>query len=294
MAKTYHELYTALRERLNGAGIEACALEARLLTAFAAEMPQEKLLQEFHCSAAPEAAQRLEALAARRLAGEPLAYLPGRWAFYGLELTVTPAVLIPRSDTETLVDKALALAGDPAGTLRILDLCTGSGCIGCALGVRLPNSRLVLADLSPEALAVAEKNAADCGLGARAECRALDVLSPPPAALGGFDMIVSNPPYIPVGELAGLDASVRDYEPRMALDGGSDGLDFYRAILRHWTGLLRPGGRLLLEIGDDQAGAVTALLETAGLGGIGLARDAAGRDRVVWGQVIYKKSKIEI
>lgn len=286
MAKTYHELYTALRGHLQDAGIETCALEARLLTAHAAEMPQEKLLQEFHCCAAPEAEQRLEALAARRLDGEPLAYLTGRWAFYGLELTVTPAVLIPRSDTETLVDKALELAGAPTGKLRILDLCTGSGCIGCALGVHLPNSALVLADLSPEALALAARNAADCGLGTRAVCQALDVLSPPPPALGSFDMIVSNPPYIPAGELAGLDVSVRDFEPHMALDGGSDGLDFYRAILRHWTPLLRPGGWLLLEIGDDQAGAVTALLETAGLGGIGLARDAAGRDRVVWGQVL--------
>ena len=285
MAKTYNELYAALRRRLLDAGIEACALEARLLTAHAAGMPQEKLLQELQSSASPEVEGRLGALTARRLAGEPLAYITGRWAFYGLELTVTSGVLIPRSDTEALVDKALELAGAFETAPRVLDLCTGSGCIGCALGVQLNGSSLVLADVSPQALALAEKNAADCGLGARALCQKLDVLSPPPAELGSFDMIVSNPPYIRKEELSGLDASVRDFEPRMALDGGSDGLDFYRAILRHWTGLLRPGGWLLLEIGEDQARDVTALLAQAGLTDLGVARDAADHDRVVWGRI---------
>lgn len=284
MPTTYHTLYAALRRRLQAAGIEACALEARLLTACAAGLSQEALLRDLQRPAAPEVVLRLEALAARRLAGEPVAYITGRWAFYGLELTVTPAVLIPRSDTETLVDQALALVEAPAGAPRILDLCTGSGCIACALGVRLPGSRLVLGDLSPAALELAARNAADCGLDARAVCRTLDALAPPPPDLGSFDLIVSNPPYIPAAELDTLDRSVREFEPHMALDGGPDGLDFYRAIVAHWTPLLRPGGWLLLEIGDDQAGAVTRLLRLAGMQNISVVQDAAGRDRVVRGR----------
>lgn len=284
MPTTYHTLYTALRKRFLDAGIEAGALEARLLTAYAADLTPERLLQRLSDPAPESAVRRLEALARRRLAGEPAAYLTGRWSFYGLELTVTPAVLIPRSDTETLVDKALALAGDPATPLDILDLCTGSGCIACALGVHLPGSRLLLGDLSPEALALAARNAAGCGLGTRADCRLLDALAPPPAGLTGFDLIVSNPPYIAAAELAALDVSVREFEPHMALDGGADGLDFYRAIGRHWAPLLRPGGWLLLEIGEDQAAAVTRLLDQAGLTQVGYGQDAAGQDRIVWGR----------
>lgn len=284
MPKTYSELYIALRKRLKDAGIEASGLEARLLMACAAEKSQEKLLQELQLYTSTQVERRLERLAARRLAGEPVAYITGRWAFYGLELTVTPAVLIPRSDTEALVDKALELAGNPAGELRILDLCTGSGCIACALGTHLQKSRLVLADKSFAALTVAKRNAKACGLLSRAVCQTLDVLEPPPANLGSFDLIVSNPPYIPAAELDRLDASVREFEPHMALDGGPDGLEFYRAIARHWKPLLRPGGWLLLEIGDDQAEAVTYLLRLAGLGRIGTGQDAAGRDRVVWGK----------
>jgi len=284
MPKTYNDLYIALRKRLKELCPEACSLEARLLLAHAAGKTTEKLLQDLQLYTSPEIEQRLEELAARRFAGEPIAYITGKWEFYGLEFTVTPDVLIPRADTEVLVEKTLELVNNPAAELRILDLCTGSGCIGCALGHTLPRSRVVLADLSREALHVAKQNAHDCGLGTRAICVETDVLLPPPSQLGSFDLIVSNPPYIERDEIPSLDVSVRVYEPHMALDGGEDGLDFYRAILKLWKPLLRSGGWMLLEVGETQAEAVGQLMRHAGLRGICFEDDTAGYHRVVYGK----------
>ena len=284
MPKTYNELYIQLRKQLKEIGVEACSLEARLLLAYAAGKTPEKLLQDLQLYTSTEIEAKTAELTRRRLDGEPVAYLTGSWEFYGLELTVTPDVLIPRADTEILVEKVLELTEDRSAALRVLDLCTGSGCIGCALGHALPKSRLTLADLSREALNLAKLNARNCGLGGRTLCVEADALDEPAPQLGLFDLIVSNPPYIASTEIETLDSSVRDYEPRMALDGGADGLQFYRNILKKWTCLLRPGGWLLLEIGETQAADVTALMAAAGLREIGLARDTAGLDRVVFGR----------
>ncbi len=284
MPKTYNELYLALRQRLRDAGVDAHALEARLLVAGAAGKTPEKLLQDLQLYASDEIAQRVDALAARRLAGEPAAYLVGRWGFYGLDFAVTPDVLIPRMDTEVLVDCALTRLRGKTELARVLDLCTGSGCIGCAIAHALPQSRAVLADVSAPALAVARENIAALGLAGRVEAELLDVRRDPPRALGSFDMIVSNPPYIRDDEMPELDASVRDYEPALALAAGPDGLDFYRAIAEKWTPLLRLGGWMLLEVGEGQAPDVTALLRRAGLRSLGTARDTAGTERVVFGR----------
>ena len=284
MLKTYNELYMTLRKQLRDLGVDACSLEARLLLARAADRTPEKLLADLRLYSSPEIEARLDALAQRRFAGEPAAYILGKWEFYGLELTVTPEVLIPRSDTEVLVDRALELAGDRNAELRILDLCTGSGCIGCALGHELPQSHVVLTDLSREALRIARQNAHDCGLGARALCVEADVLAAPAPQLGRFDLIVSNPPYIDTAEIETLDSSVRDYEPRMALDGGADGLDFYRSITEKWTALLCPGGWLIFEVGETQADAVLALMERAGLTELGTDEDSGGWRRAVFGR----------
>lgn len=284
MPKTYNELYLALRQRLRDAGVDAHALEARLLVAGAAGKTPEKLLQDLQLYASDEIAQRVDALAARRLAGEPAAYLVGRWGFYGLDFAVTPDVLIPRMDTEVLVDCALTRLRGKTELARVLDLCTGSGCIGCAIAHALPESRAVLADVSAPALAVARENIAALGLAGRVEAELLDVRRDPPRALGSFDMIVSNPPYIRDDEMPELDASVRDYEPALSLAAGPDGLDFYRAIAEKWTPLLRLGGWMLLEVGEGQAPDVTALLRRAGLRSLGTARDTAGTERVVFGR----------
>lgn len=284
MPKTYNELYLALRQRLRDAGVDAHALEARLIVAGAAGKTPEKLLQDLQLYASDEIEQRVDALAARRLQGEPAAYLVGRWGFYGLDLAVTPDVLIPRMDTEVLVDCALARLRGKTELARVLDLCTGSGCIGCAIAHALPQSRAVLADISAPALAVARENIAALGLTGRVSAELLDVRCDPPRALGSFDMIVSNPPYIRDDEMPKLDASVRDYEPALALAAGADGLDFYRAIAEKWTPLLRLGGWMLLEVGEGQAPDVTALLRRAGLRSLGTARDTAGTERVVFGR----------
>lgn len=284
MPKTYNELYLALRQRLRDAGVDAHALEARLIVAGAAGKTPEKLLQDLQLYASDEIEQRVDALAARRLSGEPAAYLVGRWGFYGLDFAVTPDVLIPRMDTEVLVDCALARLRGKTELARVLDLCTGSGCIGCAIASALPQSRAVLADISAPALAVARENIAALGLAGRVTAEQLDVRCDPPRALGSFDMIVSNPPYIRDDEMPKLDASVRDYEPALALAAGADGLDFYRAIAEKWTPLLRLGGWMLLEVGEGQAPDVTALLRRAGLRSLGTARDTAGTERVVFGR----------
>ena len=284
MPKTYNELYITLRKQLKDAGVEACSLEARLIVAYAAGKTPEKLLQDLQLYTSPAIEAKVAELSRRRLAGEPVAYLTGSWEFFGLELTVTPDVLIPRADTEVLVEQALARTEDRNAPLRVLDLCTGSGCIGCALGTMLPRARLTLADQSRAALDVAKLNARSCGLSGRCLCVEADALADPAPQLGLFDLIVSNPPYIAAAEIETLDGSVRDYEPRMALDGGADGLDFYRAILEKWACLLRPGAWLLMEIGETQAAAVTALMAAAELRSIGVVQDTAGLDRVVFGR----------
>ena len=284
MPKTYNELYIETRAALRAAGIEAWALEARLLVCAAAGKSQEMLLRDLQLYSSDAIETRLNGLTERRLAGEPAAYVTGSWEFYGLELYVTPDTLIPRSDTEVLVDCVLEKIEGRSLGLRLLDLGTGTGCVGLALLCQMPGARAVLADKSAAALAVAERNAAALGLTGRADCVRLDMRSTPPASLGSFDCIVSNPPYVRTGELATLDRGVRDYEPHTALDGGADGLEFYRAILKNDLRLLRRGGWLLLETGEDQAQAVTALLRKAGLRGVGTARDTQGYERVAFGK----------
>ena len=285
MPKTYNELYIALWQRLRDAGIEAHTLEARLIVAAAAGKTQEELLRDLQLYSSDEIEGRTAALADRRLAGEPAAYITGSWGFYGLDFRITRDVLIPRMDTEVLVEQAIRSLGSRSEGARILDLCTGSGCVGCALARTLPKSRVVLADNSAAALAVAEENAQALGLADRVECVSADVRSDPPAGLGSFDLIAANPPYIRSGELQTLDSSVRDYEPLAALDGGADGLDFYRAILDHWIIALRQSGHLLFEVGEDQAADVALLMRRSGLRNIGTAKDTLGYDRVVFGRL---------
>lgn len=285
MPKTYNELYMSMRRGLQEADVDAFSLEARLLLAHAAQKSPEKLLAELQLYASEEIEQRAEELLRRRLAGEPAAYLLGNWGFYGLDLAVAPGVLIPRSDTEVLVDAALELLRGITSAPRVLDLCTGTGCIGCAIATALPESRIVMADISEVALATARENVRRCGLESRAQVVELNVLQPPAGLLGSFDMIVSNPPYIESDEIALLDASVRDFEPHLALDGGADGLVFYRALLTHWKPLLRRAGQMVFEVGETQAEAVRMLMLSAQLHGIGMRQDTAGYDRVVFGGV---------
>ena len=266
MPRTYSEMYIALRNRLRDAGIEAAALEARLIAATAAGKSTEKLLRDMRYYATDEVERRAEEMVQRRLAGEPVAYITGVWEFRGLPMEVSRDVLIPRVDTEVLAETAIKYLKD-TGRLdaRVLDLCSGTGCIGCAIAAELPRVRVVLADVSPEAMEISRRNVSRNGLDGRISFLPADVMKLPPLMTGSFDLVVSNPPYIPTMEILTLDPSVRDYEPVWALDGGEDGLDFYRAILKNWALVIRQGGELMFEVGEDQAERVKDLMRMAGL-----------------------------
>lgn len=285
MPKTYNDLYIETRRALREAGISAYSLEARIIVARAAGKTTEKLLQDLQFYTGDQVADKVAAMTARRLAGEPVAYLTGDWEFYGLPMTITPDVLIPRVDTEVLVQTALELLIGRKMDARILDLCCGSGCIGCAMAHQLPASRVVMVDISPEALRVARKNAAALGLGSRVTCTDADALKTPPMLVGSFDAVLCNPPYIPSPDLLTLDPSVRDYEPVWALDGGEDGLEFYRAILKNWKSVLRPGGRLLFEVGIGQSETVQKLMRLAGFRDVSAVCDTGGIERVIHGRL---------
>ena len=285
MPKTYSQLYIDARRALKEAGIEAHSLEARLLICHAANKTQAELLRDMPLYTSNEVERTLEGFMARRLGGEPVAYISGAWEFYGLPLQITPDVLIPRSDTEVMVDKALELSRQRNSSPRVLDLCCGSGCIGLAMAHELPESRVVMLDLSRKALDVARRNIRLNGLSARVVCMEGDALIPPADNLGSFDLILSNPPYIATAEIDTLDSSVRCFEPRSALDGGEDGLCFYRFIASEWKHSLRTGGWLVFEIGETQAADVMKIMRLAGYKNVDCVKDTAGHDRVVFGKV---------
>lgn len=285
MADTYNNLYLDARRELRKAGVEQAQLEARELLCFATDKTREQFLRDLQLYAADGVCARFRELLARRLAGEPVAYIIGEWEFYGLTLDICRDVLIPRSDTETLVERALEYLNGQKEHVRILDLCAGSGCIGLALAHHHPNSTVVLADWSEDALRVSRQNIRRCGMSGQVSTARVNALEAPAPLLSEFDLIVCNPPYIPTADLAGLDVSVREYEPHMALDGGADGLDFYRAIAQKWKPTLNSGGRLIFEIGCDQAPQVEYILAANGYGEIQTTKDPGGHWRVVEGRV---------
>jgi release factor glutamine methyltransferase len=269
-----------MEARLAGAGIEAPRREARLLLAAAMGSSLADLLAHPERPIGAESG-RIEHFLAERLTRKPLSRIRGWREFYGLEFRLNAATLDPRADTETLVDAVLALiAGDGQrhAPLRILDLGTGTGAILLALLSRLPEATGLGIDLAAEALDVARYNAESLGLAGRAAFRAGDLMNGLDEA---FDILVSNPPYIPSGDLAGLDPEVALHDPRLALDGGLDGLDFYRRIVGQAPHCLVPGGILALEVGAGQAADVMRLLDTAGFGAPETRDDLAGIARVV-------------
>ena len=284
MAITYNNLYMDIRQELHRAGIQAATLEARELVCFAAGKTREQFVRDGRLYVPQDVEEQARALMRRHLAGEPLAYLIGEWEFYGLPLDISESVLIPRPDTETLAEAAIGWLRQQEAP-RVLDLCAGSGCLGLAIASQVKDARVVLGELSDGALRVCRQNIRRCGLTGRVTAMQLDALRPPLQRLGDFDCIVSNPPYIPSGDIPGLDASVRDYEPHMALDGGADGLDFYRAIAARWGAALRLGGALLFEVGIGQAGDVGAILAQNQFEQIHTFQDTQGIGRVVEGDL---------
>jgi release factor glutamine methyltransferase len=272
----------ALRTMLADAGVESFAADARLLLCAADGLSRADLIGEPERALSEAAVARLAPLAARRAAREPLSRILARREFWGLPLTISPAVLDPRPDTETLVEAVLGqLAHRRAEPVRILDLGVGSGAILCALLTEFGAATGVAVDLSVPAAAQARANLAACGLAARAR---VVVGCWGQAARGPFDVVVSNPPYIPSGEIGDLEREVRDHDPALALDGGRDGFDAYRAIGRELGALLGPDGRFFLEVGAGQADGAMAILRANGLTGMATHADLSGVARVVSGR----------
>lgn len=283
MATTYNNLYLDTRARLKKAGVEAAQLEARELVCYAADKSREQLYRDMSLYASMELEKRVNDLVERRLNGEPVAYIIGEWEFFGLPLDISQDVLIPRADTEVLAERGIVKAKQAGEGARVLDLCAGSGCVGLAVAANVPECRVVLGELSEGAIRTCKQNVRRNGLNARVTCLSVDAMENPSSALWDFDVIVSNPPYIPTADIETLDASVKDYEPRMALDGGEDGLDFYRAIAAKWKTALRLGGTLIFEVGIDQAPAVEEILAENGYEDIKTTADTQGIWRVVEG-----------
>ena len=285
MVKKYGDLYLECRRALmKTEDPQTAGLMARNLVAYYSGKTQEEVLRDRDLYAGEKTCADVEEATARLLEGEPLPYVLGEWEFYGMKLLVSPNVLIPRDDTCAVVglaiNQAIFLPTDP----RVLDLCTGSGCIGLAIASRIKDARVTLADISKDALAVAKKNIAINKLNGRVNAVQADALGAPPAFLGKFDMIVSNPPYITGAEMAELPDSVKKYEPHLALFGGRDGLDFYRSIAANYSKALKPGGYLAFEFGMGQGDDVCRILEENGYTILERTKDFNDRERAVLAQ----------
>jgi release factor glutamine methyltransferase len=272
------EALASLNETFRLNGIENPQREARVSLCAASGITPVALIVDPR-EPLGSTASRVQEVAARRANGEPLSRIVGKREFWGLSLTVTPDVLDPRPETETIVDAALSILKDRrAQTLRILDLGVGSGALLCALLTEFGAAHGVGVDLSADAADVARANLKACGLSSRSEIRVGDWTW---GLEGPFDLIVSNPPYIRTADLPGLPRGVRDFDPWLALDGGSDGLAAYRRILPESKRLLSPGGWLLAEFGAEQAADVRAIAMQCAFGHITMYKDLAGLDRVL-------------
>jgi release factor glutamine methyltransferase len=272
------EALVSLEQAFKVHGIENPAREARVSLCAASGLSPVALIVD-PLEPLGSAAPRVQEVAARRTVGEPLSRIVGKREFWGLSLTITPAVLDPRPETETIVEAALSIFRDRrAEALRILDLGVGSGALLCALLTEFGAARGVGVDLSADAVDVARANLIACGLSSRAEIRVGDWTR---ALDGPFDLILSNPPYIPTADLPGLPREVRDFDPWLALDGGTDGLAAYRRILPESRRLLAAGGWLLAELGAGQAADVTVIANRCGFSAVTLYQDLAGLDRVL-------------
>lgn len=282
MVTQYGTLYQDTRRALlETESAQDAGVLARMLICHVTGKDQAQFLAERDLYAPEDVVKGVHAGLERLLKGEPIAYILGQWEFYGLPLRITPDVLIPRDDTcavaELAIRQALFLDQNP----RILDLCCGSGCIGLAIAKRVKDSRVTLADLSQNALTIARENTAMHKMGGRVRCVRVDAMQPASTFLGKFDLIVSNPPYVTAEEMKELPVSVRDYEPHMALYGGEDGLDFYRAIAGNFTRALRPGGYLCLEFGMGQGDAVCRILQEHDYTILERTKDFNDRERAV-------------
>jgi len=288
---TRAEALAALRVDFTRAEIDSPALDARLLLCAAGGFGGADLVRDPDAALDAAALERMDVMARRRTLGrEPVSRILGRRGFWSLSLAISPAVLDPRPETETLIEAVLAMIGSRRDEhWRILDLGAGSGAILCALLVELPNASGLALDRSETAARIARANLARCGFANRSS---VVVGSWSDSLAGRFDLIVSNPPYVRGDALESLPAEVRDHDPRLALDGGEDGLDAYRAIARALPALAAPAAFFALEVGAGQAAAVTAMFREAGAGRLATRKDIYGVERVIHGALVGAASPI--
>lgn len=280
MSETLVSLWTRVRDRLKAAGVDSPVLDARLLLEAGAGVSRLEIVTEPRRELTSDQVSAVEVLVRRREAREPIAHIVGRRHFWKLELTVTPDVLVPRPETEFVVEAALSALA-PKGETRVLDLGVGSGAILLSVLSERPEATGLGIDRSEAALAIAQRNADDLGLQSRTQFRLGDWASELDER---FDLVVSNPPYIASKEIETLQPEVARFEPRLALDGGIDGLDAYRVIIEALPRLLSDGGGFALEVGLGQAEAVTEMAHAAGLSTSPPWMDLAGIPRVVRGE----------
>jgi release factor glutamine methyltransferase len=281
---TLFEVLKGSADVLKDHRVENPRLNAELLLAQCLGFSRETLYANLRREIQTEEKKALDELLRRRMAGEPLQYLLGHQEFWSVDLKVDPRVLIPRPETEVLVDQALSILATPSGRVpRVLDIGTGSGAIVIALTNEFEEIFAVATDISQEALQVAKENARKVGVGQRIRFVRGDLLHPfRPLTDGVFDLILSNPPYICRSDIEELTREVKDHEPRLALDGGEDGLDFYRRMSRQVPSYLRKGGWLLVEIGQGQGTEISTLFEQSGcFSAPELVRDLSGIERVI-------------
>ena len=292
MVKTYAQAYMDARKTLlEQENASSASFMARQLIMHYSGKTHAQFLADQNLYASEELCRSMDEGVTRLRSGEPLAYVLGEWEFYGLKIQVSPDVLIPRDDTCALVQLAISQALFLPESPRILDLCTGSGCIGLAIASRVKDARVTLADISKEALAMAKKNATNNHLASPIACIQADALKPAAPFLGKFDMIVSNPPYITSWEMEQLPDSVAKYEPHLALFGGEDGLDFYRSIAKNYKSALKPGGYLAFEFGMGQGDDVCKILKANGYTILERTRDYNDRERAVLAQLGGKEER---
>ena len=266
---------------LSRKGVESPRLQVELLLAHVLQMPRMKLYLNFDRTLSEPELETLRSLIKRRAEREPLQHIVGSTSFCGFEITVNRDVLVPRPETELLAEQAWGFLSTPAGSAAtVLDFGTGSGCLAIVIALKSPTATVQAVDISEPALAVARANALRHGVGERVHFHAGDgfkVVDPGIA----FDLIVSNPPYIPSAEIATLDPEVRDFDPRLALDGGADGLEFYRLLAAQGRAHLKPAGKLMLEFGEGQHGEISTLFTNAGWTVETVVKDYSGRERIL-------------
>jgi len=285
LAKTINDVYLELYRRLKENGEIQPSLMARELTAYACHADRHRTASWGHIYLDDVTVDFAHMMCDKCMEGEPIAYILGEWDFYGYTFKINRSVLIPRQDTERVCEVVIERARSRMSP-RILDLCCGSGCIGIAAALEVPDAHVMGIDISEGALKISRENAKRLKVSDRYTIFQADVMDNPPMGIGEYDIVVANPPYVSRAEMRELDVSVYKYEPHEALFGGEEGLDFFRPICVKWGKLLGSQGMLIFECGSSQTEQVSEIMEESGFQDVAAINDNSGQPRVVYGYTL--------